>query len=130
MRAPRSGDGRIEDIAAQLEAAFNAKDASVLAAMYGEDATLMPPNQPAVSGRAAIRGWFEAVLPRVGTVRITPARTSVFEREAFQVGTFSSAIAGDQSGPPNTFKYVLLFTRGGRGWQIQYDIWNGDQPSP
>lgn len=118
----------IEDIAAKLEAAFNAKDASALAAMYAEDATLMPPNQPAVSGRAAIRAWFEAVLPRVATVKIAPARASVFEREAFEVGTFSSTAVG-QSGPLNTFKYVLLFTRSGRGWQIQCDIWNGDQPT-
>src|SRR5215831_19020474 len=112
MRAPQSGDRGIENIAVQLEAAFNAKDASALAAMYAEDATLMPPNQAAVSGRAAIRGWFKAVLPRVGTVRIVPAKTSVFERNAFQVGAFSTS-TGDQSTPPNTFKYVLLLTRAG-----------------
>ena len=128
MRARQNGDRGFEDIAAKLEAAFNAKDASALAALYAEDATLMPPNQPAVNGRVAIRGWFEATLPRVGTVRIAPARTSVFEREAFQVGNFS-ATAGGQSGPPNKFKYVLLFTRSSLGWQIQCDIWNGDQPS-
>lgn len=128
MRARQSGDRGVEDIAAQLEAAFNAKDASALAAMYAEDATLMPPNQPAVIGHASICAWFEATLPRVGTVRIAPTRTSVFEREGFQVGTFSATATG-QSGPPNTFKYVLLLTRAGRGWQIQCDIWNGDQPS-
>jgi len=128
MRARQSGDRGVEDIAAQLEAAFNAKDASALAAMYAEDATLMPPNQPAVKGRVAIRGWFEATLPRVGTVRIAPARTSVFEGAAFEVGAFSASASG-QSGPPNSFKYVLLFTRAGRGWQIQCDIWNDDEPS-
>jgi len=127
MRARQGGDRRIEDIAAHLEAAFNAKDASALAAMYTEDATLMPPNQPPVIGLASIRAWFEATLLRVGTVRIAPTRTSVFEREAFQVGIFSATAIG-QSGPPNTFKYVLLLTRAGRGWQIQFDIWNGDQP--
>lgn len=87
-----------EYIAAQLEATFNPKDASALAAMYAEDATLMPPNQPAVIGHASICAWFEATLPRVGTVRIAPTRKSVFERA-------------------------------GRGWQIQCDIWNGDQAS-
>jgi uncharacterized protein (TIGR02246 family) len=118
----------VEDIAAQLEAAFNAKDASGLASLYAEDATLMPPNEAAVNGRPAIRAWLEAALPHVGTVRIAPARTSVFEREAFQVGTFSATVS-DQSGPPNTFKYVLLLTRRASGWQIQFDIWNGDPPS-
>ena len=128
MRARQSGDRGVDDIAAQLEAAFNAKDATALAAMYAEDATLMPPNQPAVTGRAAVRGWLEATLPRVGTVRIAPTRTSVFEREAFQVGNFSATASG-QSEPPYTFKYLLLFTRASHGWQIQYDIWNSDAPS-
>ncbi len=119
----------VEDIAAQLEAAFNAKDASKLASLYAEDATLMPPNEAAVKGRAAIRAWHEAVLPRVGTVRIAPGRTSVGEREGFQVGTFT-ATTSDQPGRANAFKYVLLLSRAGSGWQIQCDIWNGDQSPP
>ena len=36
---------------------------SANAADYSEDGVFMPPNQPAVEGRAAIRAWFAAFPP-------------------------------------------------------------------
>src|SRR5947208_7035780 len=36
---------------------------SMAAAMYAEKATLMPPNQSMVQGRAAIRAWIKTVPP-------------------------------------------------------------------
>jgi ketosteroid isomerase-like protein len=88
----------LDEIAGRLEAAFNAKDAAALASLYSETATFMPPN---------------------GTVRIVP--------EAFQVGTFTSVASGESPNQPNRFKYVLILKRVGPQWQIEYDIWNGDQ---
>ncbi len=40
--------------------AANAKAWTDLAAIYSEGAALLPPNQEAVNGRAAIQAWFEA----------------------------------------------------------------------
>jgi ketosteroid isomerase-like protein len=116
----------LDEIAGRLEAAFNDKDAAALASLYSETATLMPPNQEAVKGRTAIRGWFQTALARVGTVRIIPAQSATWEDEAFQVGAFTSA-SGESSNHPNKFKYVLILKRVGPQWQIEYDIWNGDQ---
>jgi ketosteroid isomerase-like protein len=37
--------GEVEQIAGRLEAAFNLRDPAALAALYTEDAILMPPNE-------------------------------------------------------------------------------------
>ncbi len=39
--------------------AYQANDWAAVAAMYTEDAVLMPPNQPEIRGRDHIRTWFE-----------------------------------------------------------------------
>jgi ketosteroid isomerase-like protein len=119
----------IDEIAGRLEKAFNAKDAAALTSLYSETATLMPPNQSAVKGRAAIQAWFQTALPRVGTVRIAPTRSIICENDAFQVGAFTSIGSADRSAAPNNFKYVLILKRVGPHWQIEYDIWNSDSLS-
>ncbi len=39
--------------------AYQANDWATVAEMYTEDAVVMPPNQPEIRGREAIRTWFE-----------------------------------------------------------------------
>jgi uncharacterized protein (TIGR02246 family) len=116
-------------IAAELEAAFTAKDASSLASLYTEDATLMPPNQEAVKGRAAIRAWYQTALAHVGTVQISPTESAAWQGEAFQVGTFAASALGESPTRLRQFKYVLILRRVGAQWQIHYDIWNGSYKS-
>jgi ketosteroid isomerase-like protein len=126
----------IDDIAARLEAAFNASDAAALAALYSETAVLMPPNEPAVRGRRDIQLWFERVLPRVGHVGIAPSESTIAGDHAFQVGAFTtspnaggSPPGADTTSGVRTGKYVLLLKSSGGHWTIQYDIWSLDQPS-
>src|SRR5262249_31288379 len=58
----------IENIATRMSSAFNEGDAAKLAWLYEPDAVLMPPNEPMVRGREAIRLWFEGVLKRVSKI--------------------------------------------------------------
>ena len=121
----------LEQIAVHLAAAFNAHDAEGLSTLYTERAVLMPPNEPAVSGRAEIRRWFEQALARIGEVGIVPVESMILGEHAFQVGTFTSAARpiGDSSRLPAqraTGKYMLLLTRSEGRWKIRYDIWSLD----
>jgi ketosteroid isomerase-like protein len=127
---------RVDDIAARLEAAFNAPDAAALAALYSDTAILMPPNEPMLSGRPAIQSWFERTLQRLNRVRIVPIETRAVGNQAYQVGAFTSTskpfpdaspLEGD--GASRTGKYILLLVKSADGWLIQYDIWSVDQPS-
>ena len=119
----------VHDIAARLEAAFNASDAVALASLYSDTAILMPPNEPMVGGRTGIQAWFERALVRLRSVRIVAVESTVAGDQAFQVGTFTTAAssAGEEKSPL-AGKYVLVLRNHGGQWKIQYDIWSLDQP--
>jgi ketosteroid isomerase-like protein len=132
LRRPESRPtplGPIDRIAVDLETAFKA-----LASLYMEDATLMPPNQSAVSGQREIESWFERVLQQNRTVRIVPIESKITGDRAFQVGIFNSipkSIGGSssvqESSAAITAKYVLVLSSTAGEWKIQYDMWNLDQ---
>jgi ketosteroid isomerase-like protein len=125
----------VERIVLELGAAFNAKDPVALAALYTEDAVLMPPSEPSVHGNEAIRAWFANALPRLGVIRLRPSQTRVAGALAVQSGSFelqpgvstSSAVVAAAS-VERAGKYVLVFNRAGGGWKICWDLWNLDQP--
>ena len=120
----------VDDIAARLEAAFNASNAVALVSLYSDTAVLMPPNEPMVRGRAEIQAWFERALMRLRSVRIVPIESTVTADRAFQAGTFTTAVSSsgkDDSALPG--KYVLLLKNHRGEWKIEYDIWSLDQPS-
>jgi uncharacterized protein (TIGR02246 family) len=137
LRRPESRPtplGPIDRIAVDLETAFNRGDAKALASLYMEDATLMPPNQSAVSGQREIESWFERAFQRLRTVRIVPIESTIMGDRAFQVGTFTSlpsSIDGSssvqESGAAITAKYVLILVSSAGAWRIQYDFWNLDR---
>ena len=117
----------LHDISARLEAAFNAGDAVTLASLYSETAILMPPNEPMVRGRTEIQTWFERALVRLRSVRIVPVESTAESDQAFQVGTFTTAVSS--SGKEDNLlpgKYVLVLKNYGGEWKIQYDIWSLD----
>ena len=118
----------IDQVAVELASAFNATDAVKLASLYTETATLMPPHEGAVKGRMAIQAWFQEALGRLGKIDIIPTRSSILGGEAFQVGNFK--ITPIDGSSPRTFKYVLILNRVEAQWQIAYDIWNSDLPTP
>lgn len=124
--------GAVEQVARELGTAFNARDPVALAALYTEDAVLMPPNEPPVRGNAAIRVWFDQALPRLGAIRLDPTSTRVERDLAVQVGTFQITLGTASGGAvevgERAGKYVLILTRAEGRWAIFADLWNLDQP--
>jgi ketosteroid isomerase-like protein len=123
----------LDEIAIRLEAAFNAGDAAALASLYSETAILMPPNEPMVSGRVDIQAWFERTLSQPRIVRVIAIESKIDGDQAFQIGTFTSAVTTDAASStpqgessPNKAKYVLILRNLDGDWKIQYDIWNLD----
>ncbi len=115
---------QLEQVAVQLAALFNSKNAAALALLYDDNAVLMPPGERIVRGRAAIETWFEQALGGLGPIRIKPLETRVIQDDAIQVGTFTMDDETVVSG-----KYVLTLKQTRGTWLIQCDIWNLDHPS-
>src|SRR5712691_2462891 len=67
---------------------------SMAAAMYAENATFMPPNQPMVRGRTAIREWMKA-FPAISHFTGSPIEIDGREDLAYVQGTYQlSYLAG------------------------------------
>ena len=117
----------LNKLAAEFETAFNAQDAKKVAALYAEDAVVMPPNRPMIKGRAAI----EADLQRdfkegVSKLQLRPMESAIMGDRAYEAGTSTATVNGKSiSG-----KYVVIFERIGNEWKIVYDSFSADQPPP
>jgi uncharacterized protein (TIGR02246 family) len=116
---------------ALTEAAL-ASDWAGVAALYTEDAVFMPPNEPAVQGRAAIEAWF-AVFPPFTEFNVEVTEIDGRGDLGFLRATFSMTIVPEGAPEPiqATGKVLAIYRRQPDGtWLIAVDIHNTDQPSP
>ena len=118
-------DPALNKLAAEFEAAFNARDAAKVASMYAEDAVTMPPNQPMVKGRSAIQAELKRTMQDNVKLKITPIESAISGSQAYEAGTVT---VSQPDGQTTTEKYLVVFKRVGNDWKIAYDIWNTDAP--
>jgi uncharacterized protein (TIGR02246 family) len=129
---------RVQTVRREIEAqnrgfvaAFKRGDAAGVAAAYMLDATLMPPGGQAVSGRDAIRRFWQGVMDQ--GVREVDLRTEHAEGEgdlAYEIGS-ATLLIRPEDGPETTdrVKYVVAWKRQAGGpWRQAVDIWNSSNP--
>ena len=127
-----------EDVAA-IEASVQAYNQAVrsgdwaaVAALYTEDAILMPPNQPIVQGREAILTWMEA-FPPLTEFNLVTTEIDGCGDIAFVRGTLSMTMSPEGAPEPiqDTGKYIEIRRRQEDGsWLISVDTFNSDLPLP
>lgn len=127
VRGQGKTDPTLNKLAAEFEAAFNAQDAKKLAALYAEDAVVMPANRPMVKGRAAIEADVQRDFKSgVTKLQLKPMESAITGDRAYEAGTSTVVVNGQQL--PG--KYVVIFKRVGNDWKIAYDSYSTDQPVP
>jgi uncharacterized protein (TIGR02246 family) len=112
---------------AYLDAA-NAGDSARWAALYTADAVMMPPNSPAVEGRAAIESWL-AMLPVITGAEGTALEVEGAGNVAYVRGTYSMSleIPALPEPLPQKGKLLQIYARQPDGsWLLARDIWNAD----
>ena len=118
---------------AEWEAAANRKDASSIAALYTEDALLMPPNVPAVRGRAAVEAFFKGMFDQgARDAKLVQIGAAGSGGSGYAAGTyeFTAGLVGTQA-IHDKGKFITGMKRGADGkWLIAYDIFNSDLPCP
>jgi ketosteroid isomerase-like protein len=108
------------------EKAYNDKNADGVAALYADDAQVLPDTMPAVIGHEAIQKFF-----------VNDIATNWVK---FSVKADSTEVAGDwgwrsghwsvETTPAIVGKYIEVWHRTSAGWKIHRDIWNTDAPLP
>jgi ketosteroid isomerase-like protein len=110
-------------------AAFNAKDVGKILGLYAENSVFMPPNEPVIRGKDALKPFYEGLLTREGAsdLKMDIAEVSGHGPLAYQSGTYEMALkpASGHAGRDRG-KYLFVIRKMGNGWKLHYTMWNSD----
>jgi ketosteroid isomerase-like protein len=105
--------------------AFNAGEPAALAALYADDARMLPPGGPAVAGRNAIQLYWRDDLGEGGvTTTLTPVDTVARQDLVHVEGTYQ--VKGGDGADVAGGQYQQLWTRSGETWQVEREMWRID----
>lgn len=106
-------------------------DGEAMANLYAEDAVLMPPGAPAVTGRAGIKTFLGEDSAKTKAAGLAIKNTSVTGSGVdgdigWLSGTYTVV---DASGATvDSGSYLSVHRRAGGSWPYIRDIWNSDRP--
>ena len=114
----------IQRLSDQFAKAFNAGDAAAVAALYTDDAVILPPDGEIMKGRSAIQAFWKGATEHLGDGKLTTVDVKPLGNEAArEIGTFTFQTKGAQ--PQEVIgKYVVIWERIGGDWKLATDIWN------
>lgn len=120
----KSAIQKLED---QWGAAFNKGDAAAVAAMYTDDAYVLPAGAPMAHGRDDIQKFWSAAMQQLSDVKCTAVDVKPLGRSgAREIGacTFKTKGATPQDGG---LKYAVVWQKVNGQWLLNTDIWNMDK---
>ena len=120
-----------EEIAAANEkfmATYKRGDAAGVAALYTENGQVLPPDGDFVTGREALRKYWQAALDQ----GIKESRLEIIEVEghgdtAIEVSRYT--LIGEGGGVLGKGKYIVIWKRQAGQWKLHRDIFNSNAPA-
>ena len=120
----------IEEAHARFLKGVEAKDDSLSASVYAEDAAIFLANAPMIQGRDQIREFHKSVLPIIREFKMKALKVEVADSLAYEVGEYTMTLQA--SGSPttqDTGKFVEVFKLQPNGnWLMVVDISNSNLP--
>lgn len=109
-----------------FEAAFSQQDVTALAALYTDDAMLLPPGGNEQQGPQTIgQFWQGAMNMGVANAQLTTVEAEQHGDTAIEIGHYRlSTSNGDLI---DHGKYVVIWKQQGDQWFLHRDIWNTSQ---
>jgi uncharacterized protein (TIGR02246 family) len=136
-KAPPAGggdDAAIAKIRTAFQTAVMGQDAAGIARLFAADGAELPPNSPAVMGRAAIEKYHKDFAQQfmVHGISITSLKVQVAGDIAYDVGTYKQQLMAMKGGAvmDDHGKYVVLLKKEGGNWVVTHSIYNSDLPPP
>ncbi len=118
-----------QDVADAWVQRFTSHDAAGVAALYTEDAQLLPPDMEVVSGRAAIQEFVAKTNPPGSPeFEFATVETLVFGTYAHRQGSFTAK--GPDGQVVVTGKFIELWKKIDGKWLIHRDMWSSNAPPP
>ena len=100
-------------VARAWEKCANARDARGIAALYAENAILLPPGQPAIRGRQNIEKFWQGFLDAgASDAKLNSIQIVGSGNLAYEIGEFSAMMPQPSGGTaPGTGKYLVVLER-------------------
>ena len=129
---PAAARQAIEEGTASWETAALASDAAALAALYAEDAVLLAPGAPRMSGRAEIEAGFAEMLSAAPFTAIEIVTDGVDVSAsgdlAYGYGTWTSTNTVDGEPFDDTGNWTSIHENRDGQWVMVLDTWNSNVP--
>jgi uncharacterized protein (TIGR02246 family) len=103
-------------------AAAKRKDYAGMAAFYTEDAKVLPPDAPIVSGRKPIEEFWRTAADALGLIDVTlkTIDLEVAGDTAYEIGEADLKLSSGQA----KVKYLVVWLQRDGRWHLHRDIWN------
>lgn len=122
----RADADAIRKTAADLSAAFNAKEVDKIVTFYADNSVFMPPNAPLMRGRELLQGFYTGIIERGATkLELNPEEVNGHGPIAFESGTYSMTY---EKGDRDRGKYVRILRNTVGYWRTEKMIWSSDFP--
>jgi len=103
-------------------------DADALAALYTEEAQLLPTNSDFVTGRLAIEHFWEGIYGMgMESAKLETIEVEGMGKMAYEVGKYTLFAEGDQM--LDQGKYIVIWKQVEGEWKLHRDIWNTSMPA-
>jgi ketosteroid isomerase-like protein len=123
------GEQAVRDADAEWSKVAGAKDLDKTVSFYGDDAIVLPPNQPAVTSKDGIRNLWKGFLDSLTdiswkTTRVEMARSGEM---GYLIGTYALTM---KDGTKDTGKYCEVWRKQADGkWKVAADMFSSDLPA-
>jgi uncharacterized protein (TIGR02246 family) len=125
----RADTDTIRKTAADLAAAYAAKNVEAAVDLFSPDAVFMPPNAPTLRGKDAIRTFFTKRFAENVQLRLEPQDVGGHGPIAFQSGTYSLTIERPGAAPVrDRGKYLFVSKLLNGKWLFEQTMWSSDLP--
>jgi uncharacterized protein (TIGR02246 family) len=109
------------------ETAYKSGDAEAIAALYTDDARLLPPNAKMEQGRAAVVAAFGGMISAGLDLRLENVEVTVLGDLGHKIGRYT--LTGPDGSTVDQGKFIDVWKRIDGEWKITSDIWNSDLPA-
>ena len=133
MQTGGDADAAIRAADTDFAAAMNRLDMATVMTYYADDAVVLPPNAPAMRGKAAIQQFWTGMLSSAKmAVTLTPDTVMQSGDMATEVGHYDLTInlPGGAAPMQDKGKYSVTWRRTDGKWRIVVDMFSSDNPPP